>query len=324
MKKRLALLLAASMSFSMLWTGAAFAEAVTEAETAEEVSEVETPGWMVDLEDTSYVAEDITYPSRDAEVPATVTLPAEGEDFPLVVICHGHGGNRHENVGLDYLALGLAANGVASIRMDYPGCGESTEAFSLNNMANMKEDTLNAIEYATENYSIDPDSVGIFGYSMGGRIALELINDEAYDFASAVFLAPAGDTDDLKNLFGGADAWEELKATANDSEDGYVDFTTIYGQQQQLGAEWFDDLEAYEGDSLIAEAAEKNDAETMVIYALDDTAVSPSVSQEVADALGSEVVNTPHDGHAYGFYGGPDYIMRIVVENASDFFAETM
>ncbi|MDD7680655.1 MAG: alpha/beta fold hydrolase [Stecheria intestinalis] len=259
--------------------------------------------------------------ARGTMIPGTVVMPEGASDSPFVVLCHGHGGSRHENGGFDDIAEALAEQGIASIRVDYPGCGDSTEDFSENNMTNMINDTKSAIAYLEGNYSVSTSDYGIFGYSMGGRIALEMLADPDYSFSAAVMLAPAADTEDLKNLFGGAENWETLKADAEASPDKWVEFTTIYGQVQHLGVQFFADLEAKSFEDITDAAAAAYSGPSMVIYAVDDTAVSPSVSQGVAEKLGSEVVKTPEDGHSYGFYGGPAYVKRIVVENTADFFA---
>ncbi|MGI5888354.1 MAG: alpha/beta hydrolase family protein [Oscillospiraceae bacterium] len=263
--------------------------------------------------------ENITYESRGVQVPATVVMPAGDGPFAFVVMCHGHGGNRDEALGYPAIAEALAENNIATIRMDYSGCGESTESFTDNNLTNMKEDTLNAVQYMIDNYNVDENKVGIFGYSMGGRIVLELLADDSYDFQAAAMLAPAADTDDLKNLFGGADSWESLKEEAN-SDKGYADWTTIYGQEQQLGKQWFDDLEANPGATIVDKAAANCDIPTLVIHALDDEAVSPSVSLNVAEKLGSQLVQTPEDGHSYGFYSDKTAILNEVVYSVDAFF----
>lgn len=266
------------------------------------------------------MAESVTYASRDAQVPATVVIPDGDGPFPLVVLAHGHGGSKDENIGFGAIADALKAEGIASIRMDFPGCGESTEGFQKNTLTNMKQDVLAAIAYATENYKIDTAKVGIFGYSMGGRIALELLGEGNYSFAAAALLAPANSTEDLKTAFGGADAWEALKATAE--KDGYVDFTTIYGQKQQLSKEWFADL------GLVADpaktAAEKYTGPALVIYSQDDTVVSPSVSAAVAETLKAEVVEATGDGHSYGFYSDKTDVLNTVVTGIADFFGKTL
>ena len=269
--------------------------------------------------------EEVTIPSREnIMIPGTVTLPAGKDHVPFVILCHGHGGDRHENGGLDAIADRLAANGIASIRVDYPGCGESAETFDRNNMTNMDMDTESAIQYMEDHYPVDTNKAGIFGYSMGGRIALELLGEGAKNFSAVVLLAPAADTEDLKNLFGGAENWEKLKESANESDDKWVEYTTIYGQKQHLGAKWFADLEAKNFEDVVQKAADHYSLPSLVIYAVDDAAVSPAVSQGVADALHAEVVKTPEDGHGYGFYGGPAYVKRIVVENTVDFFVKNL
>lgn len=260
----------------------------------------------------------VMYESRGAQIPATVVMPSGDGPFPLLVMAHGHGGSRDENIGFPAIAEALAGQGIASVRMDFPGCGDSKEDFSLNTQSNMKSDIISGLKYAAENYPVDENKVAIFGYSLGGRLALELIADEAYPFVSAAFLAPAADTDDLKNLFGGIEGWNELKNTAN--EKGYAEFTTIYGQKQNLSKEWFADLEKYGGNSLISKAAEKFTRPSLVIYAVDDEAVSPAVSKEVAEALDAQVVMVPADAHSYGFYSDKTIILDLVKTALASFF----
>lgn len=273
------------------------------------------------LAEVTPASEDITYESRGVQIPATVVLPDGEGPYSLVIMVHGHGGSRQENIGFPAIAEALAKQGIATIRMDFPGCGDSTEDFSLNTQSNMKQDIINGFNYMTDNYPVDESKVGVFGYSMGGRLTLELIDDEAFPIAAAALLAPAADTDDLKNLFGGQENWDQLKSEAGVSSEGYVDFTTIYGQVQHLSKEWFSDLEKYEGTSLIGKAADKFDHPALVIYAVDDEAVSPSVSTAVAEALNAQVVVTPADGHSYGFYSDKDIVLTLVKTAVAGFFS---
>ena len=266
------------------------------------------------------VAESITYPSRDVQIPATVVIPDGDGPFPMVVLAHGHGGSKDENIGFGAIAAALKAEGIASIRMDFPGCGESTESFQLNTLTNMKQDVLNAVAYLTSTYAIDTAKVGLFGYSMGGRVALELLGENDYPFAAVALLAPANSTEDLKKLFGGADNWETLKATAE--ANGYADFTTIYGQQQQLSKEWFADLDKVADPAAAAAAAYTGPA--LVIYAKDDEAVSPSVSAGVAATLLAEVVQATGDSHSYGFYSDKTDVLNTVVNGVASFFLKTL
>ena len=275
-------------------------------------------------QDNAYEETAVSFPSRGVKVPAVVTLPTTSEASQFVVLVHGHGGNKDENIGFPAIARELAERGIGSIRMDFPGCGESEEEFAMNTQSNMKADVLAAVDFVIDSYGADPDSIGIFGYSMGGRIALELIADQAYNFLGVALLAPAADTDDLKNLFGGEDGWEELKETASASPEGYAPFTTIYGQEQQLSKEWFADLEKYPGNTLIDAAANQYAGPSLVVYAVDDEAVSPSVSQAVAEKFGAQTVVIPEDGHSYGFYSDKTEILAKVANAVADFFANLL
>lgn len=259
----------------------------------------------------------ITYESRGVQVPATVVTPDGVEGYPVVVLCHGHGGSREENVGFAAIADALADLGVGSIRMDYPGCGESTESFQMNTLTNMKADTIAAIEYAKA--ELGAEKIGLFGYSMGGRIVLELIA-EGTQADAITLLAPANDTTDLKNLFGGQEAYDNMLATAE--AEGFVTYTTIYGQTQELSAEWFKDLLVYENPAEAAAAVYTNPA--FVIWGSDDEAVAPSISAAVATTLNAVTLDATGEGHGYGFYSEDDTVRELVSLCTADFFAEKL
>ena len=55
-------------------------------------------GAPVAVEPGSYLSGDVTFASRGVEIPATFVRPgtATGERYPVVVMAHGHGGNRDE------------------------------------------------------------------------------------------------------------------------------------------------------------------------------------------------------------------------------------
>lgn len=234
---------------------------------------------------------------------------------------HGHGGNHNESEGFDKISNGLAEQGFVVATLDLPGCGKSKESFQLNTMTNMKADVLDVIDYVCKNYAVDKTRIGAFGYSMGGRITLELLAEGKYSFSTIELVAPAEDLTDLKNLFGGAEKWDTMKAEAN--EKGYAEFTTVYGQHQQLSKEWFADLEKY-SDGLVEKAAENYTGDSLVIWATNDEAVSPSVSSAVAETLGSATLNTYADGHSYSFYGTTEYTISTVNNGSVNYFVNEL
>ena len=130
------------------------------------------------------VTTDITFASaRETNLHATVTVPDyladqnAGNDVqtPLVVMCHGFTGNRNGDGHFQPLADTLAASGIASIRVDFPGNGESEELFTAYTLKNMYDDIESAIEYMKGAYPIS--TIGLVGHSMGGRVVSLHLSD---------------------------------------------------------------------------------------------------------------------------------------------------
>lgn len=257
----------------------------------------------------------VTYESRGVQVPATVVTPDGLDSYPVVIMSHGHGGERE--TGFVDFAEAMAKQGIGSIRMDYPGCGESTESFQLNTLTNMEADTLAAIDYVKANLPVS--KIGLFGYSMGGRIDLELLAKGTQADAVAL-LAPAADTEDLKLLFGGVDNFEAMRKEAN--EKGFVTYTTIYGQVQELSKEWFVDLDLVADCAADAAAAWQGPA--LVIFGQDDEAVNPAVSARVAELLNAETFDGAGAGHGYGFYSEDPALRLKVADAVANFFAANL
>src|SRR3954471_5754573 len=73
---------------------------------------------------------EVTVMNGARAVPATVVVPDGQGPFPAVVMNHGHGGGRNEGGGFAKLAKALADAGIMTIRMDFPGSGDSKESFT--------------------------------------------------------------------------------------------------------------------------------------------------------------------------------------------------
>lgn len=120
----------------------------------------------------SYDQRDETFRARhdgaEVTVHATVTTPAEGAGWPLVVLCHGFTGSRGGDGHFGPLAARLAHAGIASIAMDFPGCGESEEPFTAYTLSNIRADMTAAIAYMGVTYGADTTRLGLVGHSMGG------------------------------------------------------------------------------------------------------------------------------------------------------------
>jgi alpha-beta hydrolase superfamily lysophospholipase len=85
---------------------------------------------------------------------------------------HGYTGWKEEE-HIESLAAELASSGMATIRFDAPGSGESGGTWAEHyRPSNYLADVLDVVAYAKRHMDIDPERIVIWGHSMGGLIAL--------------------------------------------------------------------------------------------------------------------------------------------------------
>ena len=112
-----------------------------------------------------------------------------GQQCPLAVLCHGFGGNK-DNQMFELIADSLQANGIASIRFDFNGHGQSEGDFQEMTVPNEIEDAKKVVEYALDLRYVS--SVALVGHSQGGVVAAMTAGELGADVVKAVaLLAPA-------------------------------------------------------------------------------------------------------------------------------------
>ena len=104
-----------------------------------------------------------------------VTMPSRAsssEPVPAVVLCQGLSGVKH--LVLPEIAAGLASRGIASLRFDYAGYGESDGARGWIDPRARTDDALSALAFLCGQNGVDPRRVGVYGHSYGGPVAIHL------------------------------------------------------------------------------------------------------------------------------------------------------
>lgn len=137
----------------------------------------------------------IEIPGTRGNIPATIQLPAKsarGEELPLVVLCHGFTGNRQGDGHFAPLAEDLAAHGIATVRFDFAGCGDSTEPYANYTLANMAADVDSVIGYMQATYGTG--KTALVGHSMGGRLASLYPHLGQYPVTALALWSPANGT----------------------------------------------------------------------------------------------------------------------------------
>lgn len=272
-----------------------------------------------------YQSAELTVSSRGVSVPVSFVTPIASTDekFPLVVMAHGHAGTRHEAGGFTRVAEGLAARGIASIRMDFPGCGDSTEPFTNNNLNNMLKDIQASRDFAVAQPHIDGTRVGLLGFSMGGRLAL-MLSSEGTNYQIIATWAPAGSNgaDAEYGLMGGRAAYGLLKSQA--ARQGFAPITTPWGRDLQLGLQWFTDIET----STPLDAIALFKGPVLVLYGDLDDIVTPRISEQVISAATNSIEVVRHvikgAGHGLGLFNGNTAATDEAVSTTVDFFSQRL
>ena len=131
-----------------------------------------------------YTTQEVSFSNGDAVLKGTLTLPqAWSSDTPAVILVSGSGlQNRDEELfehkPFAVIANALARAGIATLRYDDRGFGESTGDIINCTTEDLKNDALAGIELLRGRFV----RVGVAGHSEGGSIALMLAAEKKTDF----------------------------------------------------------------------------------------------------------------------------------------------
>lgn len=131
-----------------------------------------------------YLQEEVSFSNGDALLKGTLTLPEDfSQDTPVLIMITGSGlQNRdeelHQHKPFAVIADALARNGIASLRYDDRGFGESTGDAANCTTEDLMYDALAGINLLRQKFN----KVGVLGHSEGGTISLMLGADNKVDF----------------------------------------------------------------------------------------------------------------------------------------------
>ena len=138
---------------------------------------------------------EVVYPNQEAghDLAGTLTLPEGEGPFPVVLLISGSGPQDRDEALMGHkpflvLADYLTRRGIAVLRVDDRGVGESSGVFASATTLDFTSDALAGVKYLKTRPEIDPARIGLIGHSEGGLIA-PLAASTSSDVAFIVLMA---------------------------------------------------------------------------------------------------------------------------------------
>lgn len=147
-----------------------------------------------------YRSETVTYPggADGVTLAGTLTLPEGSGPFPAVLLITGSGPQDRDETLLGHkpflvLADHLTRRGIAVLRVDDRGVGQSTGDFAAATTLDFAADARAGVQYLAGRAEIDSRRIGLAGHSEGALVA-PLVAADNSDVAFVVLLAAPGVT----------------------------------------------------------------------------------------------------------------------------------
>ncbi|MCT8978713.1 alpha/beta hydrolase [Clostridium sp. CX1] len=198
------------------------------------------------------------------------------EKIPIVCIFHGFTDNK---VGPHFIFVKLSrmleAKGIASIRFDFSGSGESDGEFVNMTISKELDDAKAILNYAKSLDFVDTNNIGLLGFSMGGAVASMLAGQHKKDIQSLCLWGAAGN---IKELIALGTKEEELEEAR---KAGFWDAGGLL-----VGEDFLKDALNLD----VFSQASQYDRNVMLLHGSKDQTVPPSTADKYLDIYETKAV----------------------------------
>ena len=261
----------------------------------------------------------ISIANGDHEIPAAVCLPAGDGPFPAVVMLHGTGSDRDSPNGSYRETAHLLAEkyGIATIRIDFMGCGDSAADYFGYTFESAVSDASAAAEYMQSLTEIDSDKIGVLGWSQGGTDALLCASRRPELFKSVVTWAGAPDLR-LDAIF----TQEQYKEA---QKNGFYVLNFDWREPAKVSLQWCEDVL---NTDVLGEFAENYSGPVLAVQGTEDTTVDPVWCARIAEASKNPASDSFYiDGmdHTFNVFAEEDlHSLLTAVDATGEFFGRTL
>lgn len=259
--------------------------------------------------------EAVTIDTPLGPVIGTLETPA-GDPAPVVLLFHGFTGVRDElpvantDEGVfSRTARLLAEQGIASLRIDFRGSGESPGAFADTTFEGQVADGLAAIDWLEANAAVDGQRLAVIGWSQGGLVATAVAGRSDKPDALVLWAAVANPEESFGGIVGA-----ETLAKGLEAGDAALPVTLPWGAVVELKRGFFEGVTTFDPPAELASYA----GPLFIAHGTKDTTVLPAaVDTFLAAHEGEEAKWIADMDHVFNAFTGPETLDQMVGETVA-------
>lgn len=209
--------------------------------------------------------------NREYDIPAILTYNSHFDK--VLILLHGTGTDKHEvNNGYDHIAESLIKKNIATLRIDFPGCGDSKANSTLYNFHSAERDVLACVEYLKK---LGFNRFYLAGWSQGATMAMYIAGRNNFFLKVVLLAAPLK----LNGLF-------DDKKYQNALKTGYLQIDFTWREPLQYGLKWLDNVINID----VLAIFKQYDKAVLLIHGWKDDVVGVDVAYRINNAMKNSIL----------------------------------
>ena len=156
----------------------------------------------------------VVFECKGQQLVGMLHLPEGRTRVPAALMLHGFGGTKSESHRMFVkLSRALTSHGIATLRFDYRGCGDSAGNFEDLTIRSQVLDANEALRYLLRHKRVNTRRLALVGMSLGGAVAAHVVAREPDRFKTLALWAPVAEGGDILDEFSTPDAVASLAQT---------------------------------------------------------------------------------------------------------------
>jgi cephalosporin-C deacetylase-like acetyl esterase len=273
-----------------------------------------------------YAESIVNFENEGLNIIGTLAMPTTDEAVPLVILFHGFKGERDElpivnteEAMYSRTARIFAERGIATLRIEFRGSGESEGLWEDTTFTGQISDAIVALDFVQTIDGVDPERIGIIGLSQGGLVGASAAGQDARVKSLVLWSAAANPASNFSALL----PMELIQQGLALPDGEALPVTLPWGEETSMKRAFFEEL--FTVDPVAAITAYSGPL--LVVVGSRDTTVYPQPQQ-------GQVFLNYHDGeealvvldgdHIFDVLAtGPDVLDQAIF-NSLAWFMETL